>query len=224
LIEQVVTLDPSETRGRASSFSAMDIHERSLNGVFWVSSEKHEDMRGHFYEAFKRDALAEAIGHPLNIEQTNCSVTRRRGIRGIHSTSVPPGQAKLVTCVRGSVLDMVVDLRVNSPTFGKYEVTLLDAHSSNALYISEGLGHAFMSLADDSCVYYQCSTSYMPEHEIVINPFDADIGLPWGLMDEPILADKYLTAPTLQEALDRGLLSTYEDCMALREKLRAAAR
>jgi dTDP-4-dehydrorhamnose 3,5-epimerase len=200
----------------------MEIHERSLPGVFLVSAEKHEDVRGHFYEAFKRDALAEAVGHPLNIEQTNCSVTRRGGIRGIHSTNVPPGQAKLVTCLRGAVLDMVVDLRVGSPTFGQYEVTWLDAHATSSLYISEGLGHAFMALTDDSCVYYQCSTSYMPEHEVIINPFDRRIGLPWGLVDEPILADKYLTAPTLDEAVEGGLLSTYEDCMAFHEKQRRA--
>jgi NDP-hexose 3,5-(Or5-) epimerase len=201
----------------------MEIHELSLPGVFRVSPEKHEDVRGHFYEAFKRDALAEAVGHPLNIEQTNCSVTCRGGIRGIHGTNVPPGQAKLVTCVRGAVLDMVIDLRVGSPTFGKYEVAWLDASSSSAIYISEGLGHAFMALTDDSCVYYQCSTSYMPDLEIVLNPLDPDLALPWGLIDEPVLADKYLAAPTLEEAAAKGMLPTYEDCMAYRDKLRAAS-
>jgi NDP-hexose 3,5-(Or5-) epimerase len=200
----------------------MQIHERSLPGVFRVSSEKHEDARGHFYEAFKRDELAEVLGYRLTIEQTNCSVTRRGGIRGIHGSRVPPGQAKLVTCLRGSALDMVVDLRVNSPTFGQYEVTWLDAHSSTALYISEGLGHAFMALMDDTCVYYQCSTSYMPEHELAIDPFDPRIGLPWGLIDEPILADKYRTAPSLDEAVELGILPTYEDCLAFYEKMRAA--
>ncbi|MEU0336016.1 dTDP-4-dehydrorhamnose 3,5-epimerase family protein [Streptomyces sp. NPDC006193] len=198
----------------------MKVQERSLPGVFLVSAERHEDERGHFYESFRRDVLAEAVGHPVIIEQTNCSVTRRGGIRGIHSTNVPPGQAKIVTCVRGSVLDMVVDLRVGSPTFGKYEVTWLDAQASNSLYISEGLGHAFLALVENSCVFYQCSASYMPEQEFIITPFDRRIGLPWGLAEEPIVAEKYRAAPTLEEALERGILPTYEQCLAFREDLR----
>ncbi|SBT42828.1 dTDP-4-dehydrorhamnose 3,5-epimerase family protein [Micromonospora auratinigra] len=199
----------------------MKITELGLPGVFRVVPQQHSDLRGRFYEPFKRDLLADAVGHPLNIEQTNCSVSRRGTIRGIHSTMVPPGQAKLVSCVRGAILDIVVDIRVGSPTFGRYEVNWLDAQSAAAVYMAEGLGHAFLALTDDTCVNYHCSTPYMPEVDLHVNPLDPELALPWGLTEEPVISEKNAKAPTLAEAADRGLLPTWADCQALYEKLRS---
>ncbi|MEV4636628.1 dTDP-4-dehydrorhamnose 3,5-epimerase family protein [Actinoplanes sp. NPDC049548] len=201
----------------------MDIRELSLPGVFRVTPTKHADHRGHFYEAFKREKLAETIGRPLTIEQTNCSVSRRGTIRGIHSASVPPGQAKLISCLRGAIIDIVVDIRVGSPTFGKYEVNWLDGHSGSAVYMAEGLGHAFLALTDDTCVNYQCSTPYQPDIELHVNPLDPELALPWGLTEPPIISAKNANAPTLAEAADKGILPTWDDCLALYEKLGAPA-
>ena len=101
--------------------------------------------------------FADAVGHPLDLQQANCSVSAAGVLRGIHFADVPPGQAKYVTCARGAVLDVVVDIRVGSPTFGPWDSVLLDDVDRRAIYLAEGLGHAFLSLEDDSTVVYLCS-------------------------------------------------------------------
>jgi NDP-hexose 3,5-(Or5-) epimerase len=200
----------------------MEIRELCLPDVYLVTPTTHADVRGVFYEAFKRDELGAATGHPLHIAQTNCSVSRRGTIRGIHGARIAPSQAKLVSCLRGAVLDMVVDLRVGSPTFGKHVVNWLDARSAAAVYMAEGFGHAFLALDDDSCVYYQCSAVYIPEIVFDLDPLDPELALPWGLTGPAIMSDKDRRAPSLAQALEGGLLSSYEDCVAFYEKQRSA--
>ena len=106
-----------------------------------------------------------AVGHRLDLQQANCSVSAAGVLRGIHFADVPPGQAKYVTCVKGAVLDVAIDVRVGSPTFGTWDAVLLDDVDRRAVYLSEGLGHAFLSLEDDSTVLYLCSTGYSPGRE-----------------------------------------------------------
>ncbi|MFG1751911.1 dTDP-4-dehydrorhamnose 3,5-epimerase family protein [Streptosporangium sandarakinum] len=197
-----------------------DVHTRSMHvrqmavpGAFLVTAERFDDERGTFYEAYREDVLAEALGHPPKVVQTNFSVSHRGVLRGIHGAVVPPGLAKLVTCVRGAVLDAVVDLRAGSPTFGRYEVTVLDHRSRACVYLSEGLGHAFLALEDDTCVQYQCSETYRPRDVITVNPLDPEIGLPFRTPEPPILSPGDAAAPTLREALERGLLPSYQDCL-----------
>ncbi|MCZ9337371.1 dTDP-4-dehydrorhamnose 3,5-epimerase, partial [Streptomyces sp. TRM76130] len=96
----------------------------------------------------------EATGYDLSLAQANCSVSRRGVLRGVHFSEVPPGQAKYVTCVRGAVLDVVVDLRTGSPGFGRWEAVRLDDDTRHAVFLAEGLGHAFMALSDDATVVY----------------------------------------------------------------------
>ncbi|MGV7942467.1 dTDP-4-dehydrorhamnose 3,5-epimerase family protein, partial [Mycobacterium kansasii] len=97
------------------------------------------DERGEFFELFKASAFREATGHDLSVAQTNVSVSRRGAIRGIHYADVPPGQAKLVACLHGAVLDVIVDLRVGSPTFGAVETVRLDSATRRTVYLAEGL-------------------------------------------------------------------------------------
>ncbi len=187
----------------------VQIRELSVPDAFEVTPVQRRDDRGVFLEWYRYDELADAIGHPLSLRQGNISVSRRGVVRGIHFADVPIGQAKYVTAVHGAVLDFAVDLRVGSPAFGRWDAVRLDAVHRRAVYLAEGLGHAFVALTDDATVSYLVSDTYNPEREHGITPLDSQIGL--ALPDdvgELLLSPKDLEAPTLAEALDRGLLPT----------------
>jgi dTDP-4-dehydrorhamnose 3,5-epimerase len=194
----------------------MQYRELKVPGAFEITPKQFGDPRGVFLEWFKAPAFAEAVGHPLDLAQANCSVSAAGVVRGIHFADVPPGQAKYVTCARGAVLDVVVDVRVGSPTFGQWDSVLLDDVDRRAIYLGEGLGHAFMALEDDSTVLYLCSTGYNPGGEHGINPLDPEVGLRWPTTDRhgnritPLLSDKDTAAPSLSEAAAQGLLPTYD--------------
>ncbi len=172
------------------------------------------DDRGVFLEWFKAEALSAAIGHPFVLAQANCSVSRRGSLRGIHFADVPPSQAKYVTCLSGAVLDVIVDIRVGSPTFGQWDSVRLDDVDRRAVYLSEGLGHAFMALTDDATVSYLCSTGYAPGREHGINPLDPELGIAWPTDIEALLSPKDAEAPGLHAAAADGLLPSYADCLA----------
>lgn len=163
--------------------------------------------------------FTEAAGHPLTLAQANMSVSSRGTLRGIHFADVPPGQAKYVKCVRGAVLDVIVDIRVGSPTFGQWEIVRLDDQDHHAVYLSEGLGHGFMALTDDATVVYLCSEGYAPEREHGIHPFDPDLGIEWPADLAPLLSAKDERAPSLAQAREQGMLPSYEECVAYRAGL-----
>jgi dTDP-4-dehydrorhamnose 3,5-epimerase len=194
----------------------MQYRELKVPGAFEITPKQFGDPRGVFLEWFKAPAFAEAVGHPLDLQQANCSVSSAGVVRGIHFADVPPGQAKYVTCARGAVLDVVVDVRVGSPTFGQWDSVLLDDVDRRAIYLGEGLGHAFMALEDDSTVLYLCSAGYNPAGEHGINPLDPEVGLEWPATDRhgnritPLLSEKDTAAPGLSEAAAQGLLPTYD--------------
>jgi dTDP-4-dehydrorhamnose 3,5-epimerase len=138
-------------------------------------------------------------------------VSRQGTLRGVHFADVPPGQAKYVQCFAGRILDVVVDIRVGSPTFGSFDAVELDDVTRTGLYIAEGLGHAFFALSENVTVGYLCSESYAPTREHGIHPLDPDLELPWPA-GEHVLSPKDAAAPTLAQALEQGLLPRYEDC------------
>ena len=195
----------------------MLIEPLSIDGAWEITPKKFGDPRGLFMEAFRGDLLAEVIGHPFDLQQANLSVSAAGVLRGVHFADVPPGQAKYVSCPRGAIFDVVVDIRVGSPTFGAWDGALLDDVDRRALYIGEGLGHAFVALEDNSVVTYLCSTGYNPAGEHGINPLDPAIGIefPTTARDGSDLAftlsDKDTAAPTLAEAEASGLLPEYTD-------------
>ncbi|MEO6083886.1 MAG: dTDP-4-dehydrorhamnose 3,5-epimerase, partial [Umezawaea sp.] len=161
-----------------------------------------------------------ALGHPFELAQANASVSRPGAVRGIHYADVPPGQAKYVYCARGALLDVIVDLRVGSPTFGQHDVVRLDSTTLNAVYLSEGLGHAIIALEDDTTMAYLCSESYNPTGEHGLDPMCPELALPWPADLTPILSDKDRTAPGLSQALADGALPDYDECQAWYAKLR----
>ncbi|MPY99245.1 MAG: dTDP-4-dehydrorhamnose 3,5-epimerase [Actinophytocola sp.] len=201
----------------------MQVTELAVPDAYVFTPTTFPDDRGLFCTPFQAAALREATGHGLRVEQTNHSVSRRGVIRGIHFADTPPGQAKYVYCPRGALLDVVVDVRVGSPTFGQWDAVRLDAESYRAVYISEGIGHGFVALTDDTAMNYLCSTGYNPSAERGINPQDEALGLPWPAERDPVLSEKDTAAPTLAEAAEAGILPDYKDCVARYEELRAEA-
>jgi dTDP-4-dehydrorhamnose 3,5-epimerase len=196
-----------------------------IDGAWTFTPRVHGDDRGSFAEAFRGAEFAADLGYELGVAQVNCSVSRRGVIRGIHYSDVPPGQAKYVSCVAGAVLDVVVDLRVGSPGFGKWETVRLDDEDRRAVFLAEGLGHGFMALSEQATVMYLCSTPYAPGREHGVHPLDPALGIAWpldGPADAPVLSDKDAAAPTLDEALLSGVLPRYEDCAAYTSRLRSA--
>ena len=205
----------------------MLIEETKIRGAFAVTPQQHRDDRGVFLEWFRSDRFAEAAGHPFTIAQANCSVSAAGTVRGIHFAQLPPSQAKYVTCPSGAILDVVVDIRLDSPTYGPWDAVVLDDVDRKALYIGEGLGHAFMALADDTVVNYLCSAPYAPGREHGVHPLDPAIGIAWptegrdGRPLTPNLSPKDAQAATLAEVAETGVLPTYAAVQDFLDSLRA---
>lgn len=199
----------------------MQVDELNVPGSYVFTPTQWPDPRGVFLEWFKAPVFAEAVGHPLTVKQANHSVSQKGTLRGVHFADVPPGQAKYVYCTRGAVLDVVVDIRVGSPTFGVVDSVRLDDVDRRAIYLPEGMGHAFLALTDDANVTYLCSEPYNPTGEHGIHPLDPALGLPWPDDVEHLLSDKDAAAPTLEEARASGLLPSYDVCLAFQESLRS---
>jgi NDP-hexose 3,5-(Or5-) epimerase len=189
----------------------MDIAETRVPGAFVFTPKQIRDERGAFFEGFRCDQVEAVTGRPFRPEQINYSVSRRNTLRGIHGVAVPPGQAKYVTCVRGALRDIVVDLRVGSPAFGAHHVTRLDAESGRCVYVPEGVGHGFLSLTDDACICYVVSTPYLPGTQIEVNPLDPNLALPWGFSEPPLMSEKDAKAPGVLAAVAAGLLANWPD-------------
>ena len=194
-----------------------------IDGAWMFTPRIHRDPRGSFLESFTEAELHADLGHGMTIAQVNCSESRRGVIRGIHFSDVPPGQAKYVMCPSGAILDVVVDLRVGSPGFGRWTAVPLDDENRRAVYVGEGLGHAFVALSDQATVLYLCSTPYAPAREHGVHPLDADIGIAWPGDVQTILSDKDASAPSLAQARAAGLLPDFADCQAQAAQLRAGA-
>jgi NDP-hexose 3,5-(Or5-) epimerase len=192
----------------------MAIEEMKVQDAFRIIPSSLPDNRGYFFEAWRSSELTAASGQTFTVRQVNYSVSRRNTLRGIHGTTLPPGQAKLVTCVRGAALDVVVDLRVGSPTFGMFDTTLQEAGSGIGVYLADGLGHAFLALTDDTCMNYLCSEEYVPGTMVDIQALDPEIGIDWNTREPFIRSEKDTDAPTLAEAVRQGLLPTYEQAKA----------
>ncbi|MER5757343.1 dTDP-4-dehydrorhamnose 3,5-epimerase [Streptomyces sp. NPDC002088] len=191
------------------------MRQLAIQGAWLHTPRIHSDERGSVLEWFSGQDFSESVGHRLSVAQANCPVTRRGAIRGIHFADVPPGQAKYITCAAGAILDVVVDLRTGSPTFGEWTSVRLDDQNRCALYIAEGLGHALMALSDEATALYLCSTPYTPEREHSIHPLDPDIGIDWPAGITPILSERDASAPTLAQAGRDGLLPAFRDTQKL---------
>lgn len=199
----------------------MEVQPLSIPGSFVVTPKIFEDDRGAFLEWYRADKLEEVLGYSLDLKQANSSVSKRGVVRGIHFAELGPGQAKYVTCPFGAVVDFIIDIRVGSPTFGKWDSVVLDDQNRKAVYLSEGLGHAFVALTENTFVNYLVSDKYRPGKEHGINPLDPDIALdlPFSV-DKLSLSEKDSAAPSLAEMAHVGSLPTWEQSMSWYEALK----
>jgi dTDP-4-dehydrorhamnose 3,5-epimerase len=185
----------------------MELTPLGIEGAWLAESPVWSDDRGFFREWFKSEDIERATGKKFLIEQANISLSSKGTLRGIHYSIAPRGQAKWVTCVAGSIKDVIVDIRPESKTFGDWVALDLTGDSGKAAYISEGLGHGFIALEEDTAVAYLVSTPFSPSHEFEINPLDKEIGIDWGMdFGHLKISDKDRDAPTLAERLIQGNL------------------
>lgn len=188
----------------------MTFRELAIPGAFELTPTQHADDRGVFFEWFTDTEFTAFAGHRFDLRQANCSVSRAGVLRGLHFAEVPPGQAKYVTCVSGSVFDVVVDIRVGSPTYGQWDSVLLDTQNRRSIYLAAGLAHGFLALQDDSTVMYLCSAGYDPQREHTICATDPAIGIEWPA-DHPLtLSERDRDAPLLAEVRAAGLLPDWK--------------
>jgi epimerase EvaD len=202
----------------------MRARKLAVDGAFEFTPVVFPDNRGTFVAPYQEPAFVEAVGHPLfTVAQTNFSQSRRGVVRGVHFTATPPGTAKYTCCVRGRALDIVVDLRVGSPTYGRWDTVLLDQQAFRAMYLPVGVGHAFVALDDQTVMSYLLSDSYVAENELAVNPLDAALGLPLPDGIEPVMSERDTSAPTLTEAERAGILPDYRACLEIEARRAAAA-
>ena len=189
----------------------MEVIPLGIEGAWLAESPVWNDDRGFFREWFKREEILSKTGIDFSIQQANISMSNKGTTRGIHYSLAPEGQAKWVTCVSGLIKDVIVDIRPNSKTFGKWIEVVLGGTSGNAVLISEGLGHGFIALAEASTVAYLVSSPFSPVEEFEINPLDPAVGINWGLpLSELKISNKDQNAPSLHERLQEGKLANYK--------------
>jgi len=193
----------------------VEFRELSIPDSYVITPKQFGDDRGVFLEWYRFDKLEEVTGRSIDLAQANTSVSKRGVVRGIHFAQIPPSQAKYVTVAHGAVLDYVIDIRVGSPTFGKWESVLLDDVDRRGVFLAEGLGHAFVALTDDTVVSYLVTATFNAEREKGINPLDPEVGLVFPPeAGEPLLSPKDTDAPGLAEAAASGLLPTWDEAKA----------
>lgn len=183
----------------------MQIRELAIKGAWIAHSPTHTDNRGFFREWFKEEEVEIATGRSFTVHQANISTSNKGVLRGIHYSLANKGQGKWITCISGSIWDVVVDIRPSSPTFKEWIGIELNALSGSSLFISEGLGHGFISLEDNSTVAYLLTSKYSPTEEFEIHPLDPELGIIWPLKN-PSLSIKDAVAPTLMQQLSAGRL------------------
>lgn len=185
-----------------------------IPGSWIFSPNRYPDLRGFFQEDYKLSDFEKELGFAFEPVQANRSMSKAGVVRGIHWASLPPGQAKLVTCSRGAIWDVVVDLRLGSPNFGSWHAEELNERNGKSIYIAEGLGHGFLSLEDSTTVNYLCSTEYNPAVEHAIHPLDEDLGVDFmgrallaGISDLTVTEDE---DKTFKSALEEALLPHFK--------------
>jgi dTDP-4-dehydrorhamnose 3,5-epimerase len=176
----------------------------NIRDVFLFTPIVFEDSRGYFFESFRQDKTLEETGFNFEVRQVNTSLSKRGVLRGIHFKKNPPGQAKFVSVSQGKILDLAIDLRQSSNTFGQWQAFELSQENNHSLLLGYGIGHAFLALEDNTKVSYLCDSVFEPEIEFGINPLDAginwqELAAPFGVSDF-VVNEKDFSAPGLNDA------------------------
>jgi 5-epimerase len=192
------------------------MRSRALNviGAYQFTATAFPDERGLFVSPYEEKEFVAAVGHPFfPVAQSSYSVSRRGVLRGIHVTTAPPGQAQYVYCVGGRALDIVLDTRVGSSTYGCWDCVELGGEDVHAVYHPVGTGHAFVALEDDTVMFALLSAGHTPERDLTISALDPVLGLPLPRGIELTLSDRDSAALTWAEAEEQGVLPGYAACL-----------
>ncbi|MHA4738259.1 dTDP-4-dehydrorhamnose 3,5-epimerase [Dyadobacter sp. MSC1_007] len=173
----------------------MQLRETSIAGLVEIFPRIFEDDRGMFFESYNEEVF-ERLGLPVNFVQDNQSFSKKGVVRGLHFQNAPFAQGKLVRVISGRVLDVAVDIRPDSPTFGQHEIFELRSDTNNIAYIPEGFAHGFVAL-EDTIFSYKCTNVYNKGAESGILWNDPDLNIDWGISD-PIVSEKDLVLPTFK--------------------------
>jgi dTDP-4-dehydrorhamnose 3,5-epimerase len=186
----------------------LKLSELSIPGLLLLESPVWGDDRGFFREWFKQSDLAQH-GVEFSAQQANFSMSKRDVVRGLHYSMAPEGQAKVVTCVFGELDDVIVDIRVGSPTFGRFEMVRLSAQGQNSILLPVGVAHGFCVLSETAGLSYLLSSPFNAPLELEIDPFDPQIAVPWTVSGEPVVSAKDSAAPSFAQRLANGELPRF---------------
>ena len=178
-----------------------EFEKTQLPDVILVKPKIFGDARGFFMETYKKTEFAKN-GIDIEFVQDNHSKSTKGVLRGLHYQKEPKAQAKLVRCIHGKVFDVAVDIRKNSPYFGKWTGAILSSENKHMLYIPEGFAHGFVVLSDEAELFYKASDEYSPEHDRGIKWNDPDINIDWGIDFKPLVSKKDDRQPLLKEIGD----------------------
>jgi dTDP-4-dehydrorhamnose 3,5-epimerase len=192
----------------AQKSRVVKLTELSIPGLFVLDSPVHGDERGSFREWFKLGDFRDA-GVDFEAQQANLSLSGRDAVRGLHYSMAREGQAKVVTCVLGELDDVIVDIRVGSPTFGRIEVVHLAAHEGRSVLVPRDVAHGYCVTSERGALCYLISSPFNAAVEFEINPLDPQLAVPWPLVGEAILSPKDAGAPMLEERLQAGQLPVF---------------
>ena len=177
----------------------MEVIKTALDGVVIIEPRVFKDARGYFFESFSQREFDEKV-RPVRFVQDNESMSTYGVMRGLHFQRPPFTQSKLVRCVKGRVLDVAVDIRKGSPTFGQHVAVELSEDNHRQVFISQGFAHGFSVLSDEAMIQYKCDNFYAPEADGGISIKDDSLGIDWLIpMDQAILSDKDLKHPRLED-------------------------
>lgn len=179
----------------------MDIEDTKIDGCYVIEPKVFEDERGYFFESFNQNAFDELLGYKIDFVQDNQSFSSRGVLRGLHYQTGAYQQAKLVRVISGTVLDIAVDIRKNSPTFGKYVSVELTAKNKKQLFIPRGFAHGFIVLSETAIFSYKCDNFYNKESEAGIIYNDPDLNIDWKLNPSEItISEKDTQLPLFKNA------------------------
>ena len=178
----------------------MEFIPQTIPEVILIRPALHGDGRGHFTETYRQDLLQQAVGHPIHFVQDNESRSSRGVLRGLHFQVPPYAQSKLVRVSEGEVLDVAVDIRSGSPTYGQHISVLLSAENRQQLWIPRGFAHGFVVLSEAATFHYKVDNYYAPEHDRGLAYNDSELQINWHLPTEQLqLSEKDRQQPTLQQ-------------------------
>ena len=177
----------------------MEVIKTAIEGVYIIEPKVFGDARGYFFESFSEREFQEKVGD-IDFVQDNESMSRYGVMRGLHFQRPPYAQSKLVRCVKGKVVDVAVDIRKGSPTYGQHVAVLLTEENHRQFFIPQGFAHGFAVLSESAVFQYKCDNFYHPEADGGISILDESLGIDWGLtMEEALLSEKDTKHPKLTE-------------------------